>query len=601
MSSHAYTGDCYSAACLQSRLCAIRAQTLIHGKFSSTPFTSANDKRLSYAWKSLRLPKELNVNVKHVEVQRSRLLINAVATLEPMAKCLVQNKNGQKGCDVTHFGIDSSLPTIELKYSSEDSKELDERERSRRLRISKANKGNTPWNKGRKHSAETLQRIRERTKLAMQDPKVRMKLRNLGHAQSTETRVKIAVGVRLGWQRRREKLTVQEGCCFEWQNLIAEAAKQGFVGEEELQWDSYKILDEQLKKEWLESVEQRKTMAGLKGSKRTTMSPEQRRKISEAISAKWANTDYRDRVCAGLAKHYGIPPNAERKPQRRSSSGIQTSRRSPIKKRDCATDNSSMGENKIQNQQLRLRRSSEPLYKDPLASSKLEMIKNIRAERAAAETKKTVAVERARLLIVKAEKAAKALEVAAMKSPIARASLMETRKLIAEAIQLIESVETGQNTSHEDRGYPSVASKGLIDQVEKDRSEKIEVLNQAGPREVIGAPMVQRKDEDFNFRKFALHDLLSSEDELFPTSFSGSGSSLFSFESLMKQSGSINRHDQPKLNQHSDYGRRPLPKGDKVESLKEETRSESVAVIKKWVRGRLIEVAKSRVLARETS
>jgi hypothetical protein len=30
--------------------------------------------------------------------------------------------------------------------------ELNERERLRRLRISKANKGNTPWNKGRKHS-----------------------------------------------------------------------------------------------------------------------------------------------------------------------------------------------------------------------------------------------------------------------------------------------------------------------------------------------------------------------------------------------------------------------------------------------------------------
>lgn len=36
------------------------------------------------------------------------------------------------------------------------------------------------------------------------------------------------------------------------------------------------------------------------------------------------------------------------------------------------------------------------MYKDPLANSKLEMIKNIRAQRVAAETKKTEAIERAR-------------------------------------------------------------------------------------------------------------------------------------------------------------------------------------------------------------
>lgn len=101
--------------------------------------------------------------------------------------------------------------------------------------------------------------------------------------------MKIAVGVRIGWKRRREKLIVQEGCCFDWQNLIAEAAKRGFVGEEELQWGSYKILDEQLKDEWLKSVEQRKMMPRPKGSKRAPKSSEQRRKISEAISAKWAD------------------------------------------------------------------------------------------------------------------------------------------------------------------------------------------------------------------------------------------------------------------------------------------------------------------------
>ena len=93
----------------------------------------------------------------------------------------------------------------------------------------------------------------------------------------------------MGWQRRRERLMVQGNGCFEWQNLIAEASRRGFVGEEELQWDSYKILDEQLKHEWVESVEQRKIINRRKGSKRTHMSPEQRRKIAEAISAKWAD------------------------------------------------------------------------------------------------------------------------------------------------------------------------------------------------------------------------------------------------------------------------------------------------------------------------
>lgn len=74
---------------------------------------------------------------------------------------------------------------------------------------------------------------------------------------SAETRKKIAVGVRIGWQRRHEKLLLQETCLFDWQNLIAEAGRQGFQEEEELQWDSYKIMNEQLHQEWLASIELR--------------------------------------------------------------------------------------------------------------------------------------------------------------------------------------------------------------------------------------------------------------------------------------------------------------------------------------------------------
>ncbi|KAM3699128.1 hypothetical protein ACJW31_05G002200 [Castanea mollissima] len=564
----------------QSHLCMHRAQICSHGKLSSTSFTLANEKRLSYAWKSSGLAKELFFSVKHLEIRRGRLRINAVATLE--TKGLAQNENGQKGYDVSQVGANSSLPTIQLV---EDSNELDERERLRRMRISKANKGNTPWNK------ETRQRIKERTKLAMQDPKVKMKLMNLGHAQSEETRMKIAVGVRMGWQRRRERLMVQENCYFEWQNLIAEASRQGFVGEVELQWDSYKILNEQLKQEWVESVERRKMIDRPKGSKRAPKSLEQRRKIAEAISAKWADPDYRNRVCSGLAKYHGIEPGAERKSRRRPSDGTRMSKRSPMKKKDSDMSNSSEGEAKIQNQRLRLRRNNAPYYKDPQASSKLEMIKNIRAKRAVVETKKTEAIERARLLIAEAEKAAKALEIAATKSPIARASLMETRKLIAEAIRSIESIETGQISSHENGSFPSIASEDLISQVDKDSSAKIEVLNHADLREVNGTPIVPSKDDDdFNFSKFALHELLNNEEELLPSSFSGSGSSPFGFDGLMKQSCSKNDLDQAEPNGYGEYRKDPLLNGTEVEYLKEET-PKLVPVTKKWVRGRLIEVA----------
>jgi len=40
----------------------------------------------------------------------------------------------------------------ELLTVEEEAEDVDERERLRRTRISLANKGNTPWNKGRKHS-----------------------------------------------------------------------------------------------------------------------------------------------------------------------------------------------------------------------------------------------------------------------------------------------------------------------------------------------------------------------------------------------------------------------------------------------------------------
>ncbi|CAL5381697.1 unnamed protein product [Camellia sinensis] len=317
--------------------------------------------------------------------------------------------------------------------------------------------------------------LQAKNKISLTQPmQVKMKLVNLGHAQSEETRMKIGNGVRMGWERCREKLKLQETCYFEWQNLIAEASRKGFVGEEEKQWDSYKILDEQLEQEWLESVEQSRKMARLKGSKRAPNSLEQRRKISEAISAKWADparayvafsaeNAYRDRVCTALYKYHDTPVGAERKRKRRPSSERQPRTQNPTKKKANDTDNSTGNVTESQKRRTRLR-SNMPLFKDPLASSKLEMIKNIRAERAAAENKKTEAIERAKLLKAEAEKAAKALEAAATKSPLAQVSLIETRNLIAKAIQ---SIEIGQIDSHGNGRHPSIALAELVNQAER--------------------------------------------------------------------------------------------------------------------------------------
>ncbi|KAL4031015.1 hypothetical protein IC575_009271 [Cucumis melo] len=569
------------------------AHSWFHVNKSLGSLTFGNDKELSSSWKSLVIPKRVNWSVQP-ESSRRGFLIRAVATLE--SKPVLHDGNGDISMgEPTEFknsqlGVAPHTPStseLQLASSSGDLKELDEKERLRRERISKANKGNTPWNKGRKHSAETLRRIKERTRLAMQDPKeVKMKLVKLGHAQSEETRLKIGAGVRMGWQRRREKKVVQETCHYEWQNLIAEASRQGYKGEKELQWDSYQILNEELKKEWLESVEQRKKMPRTVGSRRAPKSAEQRKKISESISAKWADPDYRDRVCSALAKYHGTPIGVSRRPRRKRSESTDTTRTSQ-KKEKSDVNSSLAGGRRIENQRLKLRKSRAPRFKDPLASSKLEMIKRIRAQRAMAETQKMEAIERARLLIAEAEKAAEALEVAATSSPIARASLLETRKLIAEAIQSIESINIVQTASPQTEEPKAAASYSSFEvvtpNIEEESLSRKEDQNRAVQAIANGTQLFPANiDEDFDCSKFSLQDLLGREKEV-SASNNGYGLSHSSFSSLA---------NQPNGNKPSDL--KPSLNGTKLHHLEEKADSQVITVTKKWVRGRLVEVAEER-------
>ncbi|KAI4325713.1 hypothetical protein MLD38_031087 [Melastoma candidum] len=545
----------------QNHLGALRSQALTNGRLLPSSYSLGNSKAFSPLWTPSGIRKKTRF-----EIRPAKLTVEAVASLE--LKCSDLRKHVGTSLDDSPPGTKSSPVGSHLSSSEgDDDLAVGEREKLRRKRISKANKGNTPWNKGRKHSAETLQRIRERTRIAMQDPKVRMKLSKLGHAQTDETKLKISAGVRMGWERRRQLQLVQETCYFKWQNLIAEASRRGYSGEDELHWDSYEILNGQLEQEWIETVEQRKALPRPKGCRRAPKSPEQRRKIAEAILAKWADPEYRDRVRSGLAKFHGTVDGGERKP-RRSPGSITRPRQNSLPKKPRELGNALKRD--PADRRAKLRKSNGPLFKDPQARSKLEMIKSIRAQRAASETNKVEAIERATLLIGEAERAALALEVVATKSPVARASLIETRKLIAEAIHSLESVETDfeWTSSKEDGTCPSCPTlvPAIHDEGGVTGSSSIDPTWMKLNGTATG---VNGWKSEFDFGKFSLQQLLEASDEILSTS----------------REATANQQELLRTATLGGDERLPRPNSEEHAGL-----TSTATLMKKWVRGRLVEV-----------
>ncbi|KAK7275485.1 hypothetical protein RIF29_16604 [Crotalaria pallida] len=563
--------------CFHYPLCSLRMQTPYHGKQSSLSFALCNEHSVVCAWKPLDKLEKLGFNVGGIDFGRSRSLIKAIATtLEP--KSLIAKKDECLGSKELELCQSPDPPEGLRESSNEASEEVDERERLRRMRISKANKGQIAWNKGRKHSDETLRKIRERTKLAMQNPKIRMKLAKVRHPQTTETRRRIGAGVKLRCIRRREKKVAQETCCLEWQNLIAEASRQGYFGQEELQWNSYETLNEQLKLEWLAIVKKREKMPREPGNRRAPKTLEHRRKIAEAIAAKWADPEYCNKVYSAKAKYHGTE-GAERKP-RRPSDGAKSSRWNPIPRMDAKANIHVKNGTKILNQ---IKKSKSAPYKDPLASSKLEMIKTIRVQRAAADTKLTKTIEQARILIAEAEKASKALEVAALRSPLAQASLIETRKLIAEAIQSLESIDTqGIAVSN----VPSVASSD----VNKENDAEFDVLNQSLMDQVNGHETLSSSGYKVSkdLGKISLQKFVNGDSELHPITTNGCASLQVGFTGEIEESSSSNQQRETEQNQSSEYKTTLLG----IQSINDEDKPTPPIVTKKWVCGRLVEVVK---------
>ncbi|KAH7512637.1 hypothetical protein FEM48_Zijuj12G0112000 [Ziziphus jujuba var. spinosa] len=122
----------------------------------------------------------------------------------------------------------------------------DDKERQRREKIGLANKGRLPWNKGRKHSAETRERIKQRTIEALQNPKVRKKMSERPRSHSGQVKAKIGTALRRIWGKRLKCKQLKEKIFLSWAESIAEAAKTGGSEQEMLDWDSYETLKQDL-------------------------------------------------------------------------------------------------------------------------------------------------------------------------------------------------------------------------------------------------------------------------------------------------------------------------------------------------------------------
>lgn len=390
---------------------------LSHGKVLGN-FVKINSDKLPSRWKTgLQFSSRPAAKFRHLIVFGS-VVIKAIAAILAVENVfpVLQEENIN-----INNGVQSGLDIISVI----DTEEMPSKKDERGMRIRNGNKGKVPWNKGRKHSPETLALIRERTKKAMQDPKVRKKLLNCAHPRSEHMKMKIGMAVRKAHEERRKNMKFQKTCLLEWEDNIAEAARIGSYREEKLQWNTYVILKEKMRQEWLQALQMQKAMRKCK-DRRVPKSVEHKKKISEAIRTKWEDPDYRQRACSAMKNIYRNRP-------------FSSVRRVARKQNVNEYRTSSSVRRVVRKQTLR--------EGDSMADKKLDRIKQLQANLSAIEMMKREAAERARLLIVEAQKAAESLEAVPVINATAQASLFETKKLLSEAIQTLRSAESSSNAT----------------------------------------------------------------------------------------------------------------------------------------------------------
>lgn len=156
--------------------------------------------------------------------------------------------------DAEHHNVEQD--SFDYLNNVDSLKSLD-KERMRRMRIGLANKGRVPWNKGRQHTAETRERISMRTLEALKDPKVRKKMAEHPRCHSDQIKEKISYSLRRAWEERLKSKRAGEQFFLLWEQNIANAAKKGGSGQDELDWDSYDKIKEQIEFHQILQAEER--------------------------------------------------------------------------------------------------------------------------------------------------------------------------------------------------------------------------------------------------------------------------------------------------------------------------------------------------------
>ncbi|KAL1567233.1 golgin subfamily A member 6-like protein 1 [Salvia divinorum] len=193
----------------------------------------------------IRAPQFVLPNSGYViELARtSEFSASLVKTASPFASIAlsVSCRGVRKNHDRSDIKSDSSEEVNSpANFDSKDDKE------TQTDKINHGNKGRIPWNKGRKHSEETRERISRNTKEALKDPKIRKKMSEAPRVLSYQTKVKIRASLTKLWGRRLSSKRSREKFLQSWRESIALAAKKGGADQQELEWDSYEKFKQEV-------------------------------------------------------------------------------------------------------------------------------------------------------------------------------------------------------------------------------------------------------------------------------------------------------------------------------------------------------------------